>query len=69
LDDYDLTKDKMFDIMNYDKTQYDLKVTTFVSDYSEFASHLVQQLAKDAVEGVGGQEESKKRSSSQNIIR
>ncbi|HKI07103.1 MAG TPA: patatin-like phospholipase family protein [Nitrososphaeraceae archaeon] len=59
LDDYDLTKDRMFDIMNYDKTQYDLKVATFVTDYIELARDLVQQLAKDAV-GASGQEGAKK---------
>jgi hypothetical protein len=59
LDDYDLTKDRMFDIMNYDKTQYDVKVATFVTDYIELARDLVQQLAKDAV-GASGQDELKK---------
>jgi hypothetical protein len=34
-DDYDLAKDRIFDIMNYDKTEYDLKVATFVADYIE----------------------------------
>jgi hypothetical protein len=59
LDDYDLTKDRMFDIMNYDKTEYDLKVATFVTDYIELARDLVQQLAKDSI-GGGGQEGVKK---------
>jgi len=59
LDDYDLTKDRMFDIMNYDKTEYDLKVSTFVTDYIELSRDLVQQLAKDAV-GASGQEAVKK---------
>jgi len=59
LDDYDLTKDRMFDIMNYDKTEYDLKVAMFVTDYIEVARDLVQQLAKDAV-GTDGQEDVKK---------
>ena len=45
--------------MNYDKTQYDLKVATFVTDYIELARDLVQQLAKDAV-GASGQEGAKK---------
>ncbi len=59
-DDYDLTKDRMFDIMNFDKTEYDLKVATFVTDYIELARDLVQQLAKDAVGSGGGQEGVKK---------
>jgi NTE family protein len=59
LDDYDLTKDRMFDIMNYDKTEYDLKVAMFVTDYIEVVKDLVQQLAKDAV-GANGQEDVKK---------
>ena len=58
-DDYDLTKDRMFDIMNYDKTEYDLKVATFVTDYIELARDLIQQLAKDVI-GGGGQEGVKK---------
>jgi hypothetical protein len=49
LDDYDLTKDRMFDIINCDKTDYDLKVAMFVTDYIELARDLVQQLAKDAI--------------------
>ena len=59
LGDYDLAKDRMFDIMNYDKTKYDLKVSTFVTDYIELARDLVQQLAKDAL-GASGQEGAKK---------
>jgi NTE family protein len=59
LDDYDLTKDRMFDIINYDKTEYDLKVATFVTDYIELARDLVQELAKDATAG-NGQEEIKR---------
>ena len=59
LDDYDLTKDRMFDIMNYDKTEYDLKVAMFVTDYIEVVRDLVQQLAKDAV-SIEGQEDAKK---------
>jgi NTE family protein len=59
LEDYDLTKDRMFDIINYDKTRYDLKVAAFVTDYIELARDLVQQLAKDAISG-NGQEETKR---------
>jgi predicted acylesterase/phospholipase RssA len=59
LDDYDLTKDRMLDIINYDKTEYDLKVATFVTDYIELVRDLVQQLAKDAISG-NGQEEIKR---------
>jgi NTE family protein len=62
LDDYDLTKDRVFDIMNYDKTKYDLKVATFVTDYIELARDLVQQLAKDSISGGGGEEAVKKES-------
>lgn len=58
--DYDLTKDRMFDIMNFDKTEYDLKVATFVTDYIELARDLVQLLAKEAVGSGGGQEGVKK---------
>lgn len=49
--------------MNYHKTEYDLKMATFVTDYYiESARNLVQQLAKDAVEGGGGgQDELKKK--------
>jgi hypothetical protein len=59
LDDYDLTKDRMFDIMNYDKTEYDLKVAMFVTDYIEVVRDLVLQLAKDAIT-TAGQEDAKK---------
>ena len=59
LDDYDLTKDRMFDIMNYDKTEYDLKVAMFVTNYIEVVRELVQQMAKDTV-GANGQEHVKK---------
>lgn len=59
LEDYDLTKDRMFDIINYDKTGYDLKVAAFVTDYIELARDLVQQLAKDAI-SANGQEETKR---------
>ena len=56
LDDYDLTKDRMFDIINYDKKEYDLKVAKLVTDYIELARDLVQQLAKDASAAGNGQE-------------
>ncbi len=46
LDDYDLIKDRMFDIMNYDKTEYDLKVAMFVTDYIEVARDLVERACK-----------------------
>jgi hypothetical protein len=59
LNDYDLTKDRVIDIMNYDKTEYDLKVAMFVTDYIEVGRDLVQQLAKDAV-STDGQEALKK---------
>jgi NTE family protein len=59
LNDYDLTKDRMFDIMNYDKTDYDLKAAMFVTDYIELVRDLVQQLAKDAI-STEGQEAVKK---------
>jgi NTE family protein len=59
LDDYDLTKDRMFDIMNYDKTEYDLKVAMFVTDYIEVVRDLVLQLAKDVIT-TAGQEDAKK---------
>jgi NTE family protein len=45
-DDYDLTKDRMFDIINYDKTGYDLKVAKFVTDYIELTRNLIQHLSK-----------------------
>ena len=44
--DYDLTKDRMFDIINHDKTGYDLKVAKFVTDYIELTKNLIQQLSK-----------------------
>jgi NTE family protein len=44
--DFDLTKDRMFDIINHDKTKYDLKVAKFVTDYIELTRNLIQQLAK-----------------------
>jgi hypothetical protein len=66
LDDYDLTKDRMFDIINYDKTEYDLKVATFVTDYIELARDLVQQLAKDATAGNVREEE--KREAARKIL-
>lgn len=50
--DYDLTKDRMFDIINHDKTSYDLKVAKFVTDYIELTRNLIQQLSK-----VGGNKE------------
>jgi predicted acylesterase/phospholipase RssA len=45
--DYDLTKDRMFDIINHDKTEYDLKVATLVSDYIELTRNLIQRLVKE----------------------
>jgi hypothetical protein len=66
LNDYDLTKDRMFDIINYDKTGYDLKVATFVTDYIELARDLVQQLAKDAISGDG--QEKVKREAAREIL-
>jgi NTE family protein len=45
-DDFDLTKDRVFDIANHDKTGYDLKVAKFVTDYIELTRNLIQQLAK-----------------------
>jgi predicted acylesterase/phospholipase RssA len=44
--DYDLTKDRMFDVINHDKTGYDLKVAKFVTDYIELTRNLIQQLSK-----------------------
>jgi NTE family protein len=44
--DYDLTKDRMFDIINHDKTGYDLKVAKFVTDYIELTRNLIQQHSK-----------------------
>jgi NTE family protein len=44
--DYDLTKDRMFDIINHDKTDYDLKVAKFVTDYIELTRNLIQHLSK-----------------------
>jgi NTE family protein len=44
--DQDLTKDRMYDIMGCDKTDYDLKVATIVSDYMDLTLELVR-LAKD----------------------
>ena len=49
LHDYDLIKDRAFDIVNYDKTGYDLKVAMFVTDYIEVVRDLVEQLAEDAI--------------------
>lgn len=43
--DQDLTKDRMYDIMGCDKTDYDLKVATLVSDYMDLTLELVR-LAK-----------------------
>jgi NTE family protein len=67
LDDYDLTKDRMFDIMNYDKTEYDLKVGMFVTDYIEVVRDLVLQLAKDAI-GANVQEENVKKEAARTIL-
>jgi NTE family protein len=67
LDDYDLTKDRMFDIMNYDKTEYDLKVAMFVTDYIGVVRDLVRQLAKDAIT-TAGQEDAKKREAAREIL-
>jgi hypothetical protein len=36
----------MFDIINYDKTGYDLKVAKFVTDYIELTRNLIQHLSK-----------------------
>jgi NTE family protein len=44
--DQDLTKDRMYDIMGCDKTDYDLKVATIVSDYMDLTLELIR-LAKD----------------------
>jgi NTE family protein len=44
--DEDLAKDRMNDIMGCDKTDYDLKVATIVSDYMDLTSELIR-LAKD----------------------
>jgi hypothetical protein len=44
--DQDLTKDRMYDIMGCDKTDYDLKVATIVSDYLDLTFELIS-LAKD----------------------
>jgi hypothetical protein len=60
LDDYDMTKDRMLDIMNYDKTEYYLKVAMFVTDYIEVVRDLVNQLAKDGVSADGQGEVVKK---------
>jgi NTE family protein len=43
--DQDLTKDRMYDIMGCDKTDYDLKVATLVSDYMDLTLELIR-LAK-----------------------
>ena len=59
----------MFDIINYDKTEYDLKVAKLVTDYIELARDLVQQLAKDAIPQVMGRKKIKKEVSSQNTIK
>lgn len=53
--DHDLTKDRMFDIVNCDKTDYDLKVAKFVTDYIELTRNLIQQLSK-----VGDKETARK---------
>ncbi len=68
LDDYDLTKDRVFDIMNYDKTEYDLKVATFVTDYIELVRDLVQQLAIDAVHSSGGEQKEMKKEAALRIL-
>ena len=57
----------MFDIMNYDKTEYDLKVAMFVTDYIEVVRDLVRQLAKDAIT-TAGQEDAKKREAARKIL-
>jgi NTE family protein len=44
--DEDLTKDRMFDIIGCDKTEYDLKVATLVTDYIDLTLELIR-LAKD----------------------
>lgn len=68
LDDYDLTKDRTFDIINYDKTEYDLKVATLVTDYIELARDLIQQLTKDAIAGNRQEEEGKIKEAVRNIL-
>ena len=44
--DQDLTKDRMYDIMGCDKTEYDLKVATLVTDYIDLTLELIR-LARD----------------------
>lgn len=44
--DQDLTKDRMYDIRGCDKTEYDLKVATLVTDYMDLTLELIR-LAKD----------------------
>jgi NTE family protein len=54
--DQDLTKDRMYDIMGCDKTDYDLKVATLVSDYMDLTLELIR-LAKG--KGISKEEISK----------
>jgi NTE family protein len=44
--DQDPTKDRMYDILACDKTEYDLKVATLVTDYMDLTLELIR-LAKD----------------------
>jgi hypothetical protein len=67
LNDYDLTKDRTIDIINYDKTEYDLKVATHVTDYIDLARDLIRQLAKDAI-ADNGQEEAKRKEAARKIL-
>jgi NTE family protein len=67
LNDYDLTKDRTIDIINYDKTEYDLKVATLVTDYIDLARDLIRRLAKDAI-ADNGQEEAKRKEAARTIL-
>jgi NTE family protein len=71
-DDFDLTKDRVFDIANHDKTEYDLKVAMFVTDYIELTRSLIQKLAKpgdkEAVRKILLNDSSKRKSKSREDI-
>lgn len=49
--DYDLTKDRENDIRFHDKTDYDLKLASVVSDYIDFIER-IGKIATDAIEEI-----------------
>ena len=47
--DYDLTKDREYDIRFHDKTEYDIKMANVVSDYKDF----VEDMGQLAIAAIG----------------